>query len=252
MVILKFIDPLLSEISKIIRNSFDTCNYIEIFPQIINSGKLNGLKFVYNNSIYTVAPDITLRLLNTNKKYFANNPRIYYISGSVDPYLGETLKAGLELINDNEFNSNIEIIKIAMKTLKELSINNYKIDISLSYLYKKYSKTRDYIKKMDYNGTGNIDSKEAIIDLIDTGISKNNIEFLNKILKTVNDERINIDFGTVRYFNYYDGLIFEIYNNNRFIAGGGNYKIKRMNACGFSFNVDSIYNITKENLKVKK
>ncbi len=256
MVILKVIDPLLSEISRTIRRVFDDYNYIEVFPPIINSGKLNGLKLLYNNNIYTVDPDITMRLLDMNKKYFINNPRIYYISGSVDEYLNETLKAGLELINSDEFSSNIEIIKTAMKALEELSVSDYNIDISLSYLYKKYiknkkySKIMEYIKKMDYNGIEkmDIDNKNEIINLMNTRTDKSNIEFLDKIVKTINDNRINIDFGTVRYFNYYDGLIFEIYNSNGFIAGGGNYKIKNMNACGFSFNVNNIYNAVKGNL----
>lgn len=256
MVILKIIDPLISKIAKSIRNSFDSYNYIEIFPPIINNGKLNGLKFIYNNNLYTIEPDITLRLLNMNKNYFIKNNRIYYISNSIDEYLNETLKAGLELINNDEFNSNIEIIKIAMDTLEKLCIYDYKIDISLSYIYKNYIKNKkykimDYIEKMDYNSIkkSNIENKDEIINLMNTRTDKSNIEFLDKIVKKLNDKRIKIDFGTVRYLNYYDGLIFEIYNNNGFIAGGGNYKMKNMNACGFSFNINNIYNSIK---KVKK
>ncbi len=239
-------DIYLYRVIKGIRNTFDSFGYIEIFPEAVEKYSRSfsdGVPFVYANKFYLINPDITSRLILRN---FSENTRIFYIYEKLSRSLESEIEAGLELINVNEEKSNIEILRVLIKTLENLGIYDFKIDISVSNIFsgkigkRNYEKIREYIKMNDFNAIKNSGIKKEYIDYVIKMLNSRgtdiNVELLNNIKSAVNDDRIIIDPGTVRYFSYYSGLIFEIYSDDYFIGGGGNYKIKNSNGCGFSLN----------------
>ncbi len=255
MIILKIIDRKLSEITVSMRSIFERAGFIETFPPVfIKSNDINGFRFLFENSVYVLEPDITESLLDEK---FKDSPKIYYIARQADIYLRETLKFGAEYLLNDKFESSIQILKLIIKTLDNLGISDFNIDISTTDVFQKY-KSYDNGKKImhaistrNYYELDNLNidnsEKEKILKIMNTRSGKSGIEFLDKIVEAVDDSRIVTDPGTVRQQEYYSGLIFEIYGKNGFIGGGGNYKIRNRNACGFSINLETIYKLYREN-----
>ncbi len=246
-------------IIKKLRYSFDSFGYVEIFLNSIekfNEKLSDGIPFVYNNEFYLINPDITSRLTLKNLK---NNTRIFYVYEALNKYNQSTLKAGIELVNNDETASNEEVLRVLINSLESLGIYDFNIDISLSNIFidrigkKNYEMVRPYIIDGNIMEIQNLDIDDAIkkeiIDLINGRGKETDIKLLNDLSERVSDPRIIIDTGTIRYMNYYDGLIFEVYSSNYFIGAGGNYRIKNKNACGFSVDIESLAKILKEDKK---
>ncbi|MEM0139208.1 MAG: ATP phosphoribosyltransferase regulatory subunit [Ferroplasma sp.] len=251
---MKIINRKLSEITKVIRNTFEENDFIEVFPPaFVKSSSINGFKFLYNNELYVLEPDITERFL---AEKFRDNPKIYYITRDCNDSLNESLKAGAEYIIDDEINSNIEILKLIINILDNLGINRFNIDISLSNIFNKFKKLENgsgiisAMSSRNYLEVDNLDisnsTRNEIANIMNKRTYKSGIEKLDVIIEKINDERVIIDLGTVRQPAYYNGLIFEIYGTHEFIGGGGNYKIRNRNACGFSLNMEILYKLCEE------
>ncbi len=254
-----FPDLQIYNIIKKLRYSFDTFGYVEIFLNSIerfDKRLSDGIPFVYNNELYLINPDITSILRTKNLK---NNTRIFYVYEALNKYNQSTLKAGIEFVNNDELRSNEEILRILINTMEGMGIYDFNIDISLSNIFidrigkKNYERVKPYIIDGNIMEIQNMDidelSKREVIDLINGRGKESDITFLNDLRKNLNDPRIIIDTGTVRYMNYYDGLIFEVYSSNYFIGAGGNYRIKNKNACGFSVDIESLAKILKDDKK---
>lgn len=239
-------DQKLSDIAYSIRKSCHDSGYSEIFPPAyVKSGRIDGFRFIFRNDVYVLEPDITLRLMNSR---FPGNSRVYYISQQADEFLGESLKAGLEIIGSVPGEANIEILKMAIKILDNLGIRDYNIDISITDVFDPYRKKKDgdiilnAVKNRNYPQLQNmeIDGMDKLFQIMDTRTRKSGIPELDSILEEINDPRVIIDLGTVRQPEYYRGLIFEIYGRHEFLGGGGNYVIKKMNGCGFSLDLQAL------------
>ena len=170
------------------------------------------------------------------------------------------LQAGIELVGNENIESDIEAIYIAHKVLNKLNINNYSIHLGsskfLDLLFEDF-KINDLLKKEIYQ---NIENKDyvSLNELLKNNLDENNYKFLfdlmlkggklrfienlikdlkgykaleealylkniyNK-LKELGVENIIFDFSIYPYATYYTGIIFDIYleNASKSIVSGG-------------------------------
>jgi len=210
-------------------------------------------------------------------------------------------QAGLELIGfKNSMIADIEVLIILINILNELDVRDYKIGLGhvefiegLCDWFKFDVKERDYIRKKvilkDFvaleRNLEKKDKKKAevfiqllqpevdvsrIADLISGIEDRKIIESFNYI-KKVNDILTGLDyrgylmtdFSIIRDFDYYTGLLFEVYCPylNDIIGSGGRYDklIKKFGkdipATGFALDIDLTHKAiggleSKENLKI--
>jgi len=170
------------------------------------------------------------------------------------------LQAGIELVGNENVESDIEAIYIAHKVLNKLNINNYSIHLGsskfLDLLFEDF-KINDLIKKEIYQ---NIENKDyvSLNELLKNNLDENNYKFLFDLmlkggklkfienlikdlkgykaleealylkniyntLKELGVENIIFDFSIYPYATYYTGIIFEVYleNASKSIISGG-------------------------------
>jgi ATP phosphoribosyltransferase regulatory subunit len=196
-------------------------------------------------------------------------------------------QAGLELIGfKNSLMADVEILIILINILNELNVRDYKIGLGhvefiegLSNWLELDTKERDYIRDKvilkDFVALESFLEKrdrekaeifikllqpESSIDRVDSLISEidnkkiarsfNYIKELNSVLARLNYEDYFIsDFSIIRDFDYYTGLLFEVYCPalNDIIGSGGRYDrlIKKFGkdipATGFALDIDLVH-----------
>lgn len=220
-----------------------------------------AFKFVDRNTgdILVLRADFTSQIA----RYFSSLkkkdlPKRYYYSGNVFRYaskksnqLWEKWQTGIELIGVPQIEADAEIIAVASKTLKNLGINNFQIDINNIKIFKElksilslsdtdFNRLMGYIKNREiYNLKGfcnriSIDEglKEFIINIpkyqgkyefliqLKDVVSNypglldaiNQLEEVYNILKVYKlEDKIIFDLGEPQEFSYYTGIIFEIF-----------------------------------------
>ena len=220
--------------------------------------------------------------------YFANSFRR---SGTQKGEKREYNQAGLELIGSNSYMCDVEVLLIIINILNELVAGNFVIglgNVSLTealyewldlndqgreyiknnLIKKNYVSIKEYLDKIDYKKTEiflNLIKPEKNIERIedilkDIGNSKvlQKFDYLKtvfEILKGLDHNRhFIIDLGILRDFEYYTGLIFEVYssNINSILGSGGRYDklIKKFGldvpATGFALDIDILHMSMKE------
>jgi len=220
--------------------------------------------------------------------YFANSFRQ---SNRQKGLKREYNQAGLEFIGSDSYMCDVEVLIIIINILNKIVSNNFLIglgDVNLSealydwlnlnkddkefiksnLILKNYVAIREYLYKFNKN------KAEIFLNLIKP---IKDITKLEKILKDINDEKVinsfsnlkiiygilnELDFnkyfifdlGILRDFEYYTGLIFEIYssNINSILGSGGRYNklIKKFGldapATGFALDIDMLHKSIKE------
>lgn len=257
VIILKILDRKLSDVARRVRESFYNSGFYEVFPDsFVKSANIDGFRFIYRNEVFVLEPDITRRLMN---RHFDADSSIFYISPQSDSNLVESLRTGGEIIGGDSIKSTVKILKTAMKVLDDLGLYGYRIDMGISGIFDKYKSSRHWaeikmaLKDRDFHSLIRIDENEGneIIKIMSTRTRNSGIETLDRILEAVNDQRLIIDLGTVRQPDYYNGPIFEIYGDNGFLGGGGNYGIHGINACGFTMDLMAIYRMYAEDMEAE-
>ncbi len=241
----------LANVTKEVRNVFEMWNYKEIFLPTLEpySNELRkGLKTANHNDFYLVKPDITSQIsVNLKDK---RKLRLYYISEVLDGNSGEW-QAGIEYIGGKTKPMQIEVLSVVITTLERLGISNFYIDIgSLDIWRRSMNNIKEYeevifsaLKSRNFGlieelGLGE-EKTEELWDLFNFRGKKCRVEGINDIIETLDDDRIFIDFGTVRPLPYYDDLIFEVYSSNLGypLGAGGGYRVNGQKACGFAFKL---------------
>lgn len=227
--------------------------------------------------------------------YFANSFRR---SGGQKGEKREYNQAGLELIGSHSYMCDVETLVIIVNILNELVAGNFLIglgNVSLTdALYewlnlneqgKEYIKhnliTKNYVSIREYLYKIDAGKAELFLNLIKP---EKNIEKIGSVLKDINNIKVTrsfnylktvyeilkeldfskyfiFDLGILRDFEYYTGLIFEVYssNINAILGSGGRYDklIKKFGldvpATGFALDIDMLHKSMKEsNLPVFK
>jgi len=251
---------ILARASKHIRDVFDLWGYEEIFLPAVEeySEQLrDGLKITYNNAFYLVKPDITSQIVVNLKN--GEPRRLCYISEVLKDGINGRWQAGAEFIGGSDMQMVLEILSLIITLLERLGIENFYIDIGSIMVWenalKDVSEYREEVflalKRRNFGVIEELDipdqKKEELWYLFNFRGRKSPCNRLNEIVENLNDERVFIDFGTIRFYPYYEDIVFEVYSSNvgHPLGGGGSYRVGSMKACGFAMNLEVIAGLAR-------
>ncbi len=204
-------------------------------------------------------------------------------------------QAGLELIGTEEFYADAEVLLILINILEKLEIKDFRVGMGHIKLIEGIcewlglSEEEYKIFKADLISNDLVSLKEFLtsrdkakanlfmdllkpsveIDLLGESIEKiknkkvsGSFKYIKKIYNSLESaglaKYLIIDFGTIREFDYYTGLVFEIYcpETNEKIGSGGRYDglVKKFGfdvpATGFALDVDLVHKATRIDIKI--
>lgn len=262
--------------------------YSDIEDNFSNAMKAKMFKMVDRDTgeLLALRPDMTslLAKLIKLKKYSINNSeKIYYI-GKVFRYekvqtgtYREVLQAGIEYIGGEKVSSDVEVISIALDTMKKLGLKNPKIEIGdvriFNAIFEKLNMTKeeiwqikDVINKKDIPELKNIvankkyneillklplliGGKEILNDVEsiykELGIESEITELraiVSKLDTLGYSENYILDMGLLKEMEYYTGIVFNglAREFGSYILSGGRYdKLMGTDALGFALNLDA-------------
>ncbi|HCZ06343.1 MAG: phosphoribosyltransferase regulatory subunit [Thermotogota bacterium] len=245
----------LSYISRVLREIFNLWNYSEIFLPTVESfdeSLRDGLKMIYNDRVYLMKPDITSQLLFNLK--VPSRHRFFYISEVLRGSISGRWQAGVEFIGGESPHLYVEVLSILLTILDVLNLNEVFVDLGSLKLWedavkdiKEYaSVVFEALRKRNFGMIEELpidhDKKDELWELFNFRGRKGPYEKLNEVLEALDDKRVFIDLGTIRFYPYYDDLIFEVYSPKlgRPIGGGGEYRVGAMKACGFALDLNAL------------
>ncbi len=244
----------LAEIGNRLRSAFELWGYREVvFPAIEEYSEeiRKGTKFAHCDGFYLINPDVTSRII---KSFKDEKIRLYYISEVLDGDIRGKWEAGMELIGGSDVAMHVETIMVAITALESLGIEEFYIDIGSLRVWEEaisgISTFREEVfQALHRRNFGIIESlpispgrKHMLWRLFNFRGKKSGVEKLDEILKAIDDERVFLDFGTVRPLPYYTDVIFEIYSPKlgKPIGGGGEYEISGKKAIGFALDMNAL------------
>ena len=170
--------------------------------------------------------------------------RLYYFGNtfSLSGESYEKLQAGLELLGVPNIKGDLEIIEILYRYLRSLGFKNLKVIISHAGIVQKltggdqekrrafyernYEELRSILKEKAQTFLKVTEREEGLSVLRELGLERE-VKTLTDFGKALREKNIPFlyDLCEVRDFPYYDGIIFEIYDEDskRSLAGGGRY-----------------------------
>jgi len=248
----------LYRLAKIIRNNFESWNYEEIFmpfmEEYTNSFR-GGLKYTDSNNFFLIKPDATSQIISRIKK--ADEYRCFYFN-EYFPIQGEcSLQFGAEFIGKNPLQQKLEILSVVFTILKSVGIEDFYIDIgsleNLNGILKEVpefkTKILKALEKRNFSIVEdmNIDKeiKKRLWEIFSFRGKKSGIKQLDQIVEKLPEENIFIDTGTIRYLEYYEDIVFEIYSplTGKPLGGGGDYKVGGMTGFGFFMDLKDLSKI---------
>jgi ATP phosphoribosyltransferase regulatory subunit len=250
----------LAEIGNRLRGVFNLWNYREVvFPAIeeYSESIRKGTKFAYNNGFYVICPDATSRIM----KMFENGEgRFYYISEVLDGDIRGVWEAGVELIGGREPDMYVEILSVLITALESLGIQDFYIDIGSIKVWDEATSgiepfREDIRKALLTRNFGIIESlpistgrKRSLWELFNFRGKRSGVEKLDKIVELLGDDRVFLDFGTVRPLPYYTDVIFEVYSPRlgKPLGGGGEYTVGEKRGIGFALNLGALSKLYRE------
>ncbi|RMA97001.1 ATP phosphoribosyltransferase regulatory subunit [Hydrogenothermus marinus] len=231
---------------------------------------------------------------------FYYNDDVYRYTYPKADKLWQIRQLGIELIGSDRYEADAEVIAIAVNSLKNLNIENFQIDINnvaifyslkdlLNLTDKEFKTFMEFIKKREifnikrFTSDRDIDEvlKEFVLNLpkyqgdinliIDLKEKLSKFKSINKALQKLIDiyqilkeynltENIRFDLGEPKEFDYYTGLVFEIFIKDfkKPIGIGGRYDnlLSKFNgnipATGFAFDIINLWQYMKEKDLVSK
>lgn len=188
----------------------------------------------------------------------------------------EITQAGVELIGANSLEADIEIIVMAIESLKSLGITNPKVELGdvriFETLTEKIGVSGD--KKIELKkliGNKDIPTLTAFLEAnsldkeilkltmaigdssILDGFKGYSVEHLKKVVEMLDSlgykENYVLDLGIVKEMGYYTGVVFNGFCDDLldYILTGGRYdKMMGTEAIGFAINIDSVVPIYNE------
>ena len=235
----------------------------------------------------------SLREKDFPMRFYYNDDVFRYIPPKAENFW-QIRQIGIELIGSDRLEADAEVIAVAVNSLKALGINDFQIDLNIVSIFyavkdllnlnnedfetfmgfikrKEFFNLRMFLKQFNIDPQikefiENIPKYQGDIQLIESLIEKlenypqlkntlNQLKNIYEILKSYGLEgNLSFDLGEPKEFDYYTGIIFEIFLKGfkKPIGVGGRYDslIGRYNgnipATGFAFDLFSIYKYMKE------
>ncbi|PNR92267.1 ATP phosphoribosyltransferase regulatory subunit [Petrotoga sp. 9PWA.NaAc.5.4] len=250
----------ISNIVNLMRDSLIKNGFYELFPSSITKYSQNlkkGLKFSDGKNFYLIKPDVTSWLIEMDK--VEGKEKLFYVDEVLDENLNSTWQLGFEILNGEELEIEKELLKLTIDLLSQIGIKNFYIDISSMKVWQNILNMvpdfkEDILKAIELRNFEIVENlqidqkiKNYIEELFNYRGKKTNIEKLRKIMDDVKDERIFVDLGTIKYMDYYEEVVFEVYSpdNGYLLGNGGQYRINDKYSCGIAFNIDVLKEMKK-------
>lgn len=245
----------LADIAKYLRRTFELWGYKEVFLPTVEEYRESlrkGTKFAYNNKFYIIKPDLTSQILMNLKE--PRRLKLFYISEVLNGGVRGKWQAGVEFIGGRDLWMQVEVLLTVITSLEALGIKEFYIDIGSLKVWKNAimgvegfreeifralaKRNFEIIERLPISG----EKKEELWHLFNFRGRKSNYEKLNLIVEALGDDRIFIDFGTIRPLPYYSDIIFEIYSPKLGypLGGGGEYRFNGIDAFGFAFDLNAL------------
>lgn len=245
----------LSNIVSEIRKTLIQKNFYELFPPAIvnyNEKMKKGFKFADGKNFYLLKPDVTSWLIEMDK--VKDEERIFYVSEVLTDNLSSSWQLGFEILNGEQIKIEEEIINLTIDILSKLGIKNFFIDVSSIKCWEDILESvpdfkENILRAIELRNFEIIENlpldqniKNTVGDLFNYRGKETNLPKLNKIIKEINDSRIFVDLGTIKYMDYYEDIVFEIYSpdNGYLLGNGGQYQVNGKYSCGMALNLDVI------------
>ncbi|WP_461866656.1 ATP phosphoribosyltransferase regulatory subunit [Thermococcus sp.] len=245
----------LADITKSLRRTFELWGYREVFLPAIEefSEQLRkGTKFAYNNEFYVIKPDLTSQILANLKE--PRKLKLYYISEVLNGGIRGEWQAGVEFIGGEDIKMQVEVLLTVITSLEALGIEDFYIDVGSLKVWERAIEGIEEFKAEIFKALTRRnfeiieglpiteEKKEELWQLFNFRGKSCEYEKLNKIIDAVDDERVFIDFGTIRPLPYYSDVIFEVYSPKigKPLGGGGEYTFKGVSAFGFAFDLNAL------------
>ncbi|WP_456453664.1 ATP phosphoribosyltransferase regulatory subunit [Thermococcus sp.] len=245
----------LADITKYLRRTFELWGYREVFLPAVEefSGNLRkGTKFAYNNGFYVIKPDLTSQILANLKE--PRRMKLYYISEVLNGGIRGKWQAGVEFIGGKDIQMQVEVLLTAITSLEALGIEDFYIDVgslkvwedSMEGIEEFRGEVFEALTRRNFGIIERLpigeEKKEELWRLFNFRGKRCGYGKLNEIVDAVDDERVFIDFGTIRPLPYYRDIIFEIYSPRlgKPLGGGGEYTFKGTDAFGFAFDLNAL------------
>ena len=248
------------------REVLNLWNYREVFLPTIekfNPSLREGLKFSYNNEFYLINPDLTSQIGMYAKK---DSLRVFYISEVLKGSIRGEWQLGAEYIGGNDVSMHIEILMVVISLLESIGIKEFYIDIGSLNVWKNETggdvkleeKVFEALRRRNFEIIETLPiskaKKENLWHLFNFRGKGSDYKKLLRIVETLDDDRIFVDFGTIRPLSYYDDIIFEIYSPKigYSIGGGGDYSVNNKKGVGFGFNLKTLITLLKNSKNEKR
>lgn len=256
----------LAEIGNRLRSAFELWGYREvIFPAIeeYSEDVRKGTKFAHCDGFYLINPDVTSRII---KNLGGESARMYYISEVLDGGIRGRWEAGMELIGGKDVAMHVEAILVAITALESLGIEEFYIDIGSLKVWEGAISgiplfREEVFLALQRRNFEIIESlpisagrRHTLWRLFNFRGKSSGVKKLDAIIEAVDDERVFLDFGTVRPLPYYTDVIFEIYSPKlgKPIGGGGEYEISGKKAIGFALDMNALLKLYKRKERERK
>ena len=193
----------------------------------------------------------------------------------------EFYQAGVELVGVNNAAADAEIIYLAAKCLQAANLTNFKICLGQVQFVQglldnlptdTQAIVKDAIVSHNLVALENLGDKIKNIPTLQGGVeilhkaknfadNKKSVEAVDNLLEIYNllevygvANFITFDLGLVRDFDYYSGMIFEIYapNVGFSLAGGGHYFLANLPCTGFALGIERLIQAAENILPLKK
>ncbi len=248
----------IAEIAERLRSIFTRWGYREIVLPVVENYAPHirkGTKFVHGNRFYLICPDATSRIIANSGN--VEKMRVFYIGEVLDGGVRGEWQAGIEFIGGREGWMQAEVLLVAITALEALNIRDFYIDIGSLEVWRRATESIESLREDVFGALFRRnfelverlplgeEKKRELWALFNFRKRSSGIERIDRILRIVGDNRIFVDFGTVRPLPYYTDLIFEIYSprTGRPLGGGGEYRVMGKEAMGFTLNLNTLLSL---------
>ncbi|WP_088862552.1 ATP phosphoribosyltransferase regulatory subunit [Thermococcus celer] len=252
----------LSGIGMYLRRTFELWGYREVFLPTIEEyreGLRKGTRFAYNNGFYVIKPDVTSQILGSIRE-LDGRLKLYYIGEVLDGGTRGRWQAGVEYIGGEPTKMAVEVILTAITGLEALGIEEFYVDVGSLKVWEEATEgisefrgeVHRALVRRNFEMVEHLpiarEKKEELWKLFNFRGKRSGREKLDRIADAVDDERVFIDFGTVRPLPYYSDVLFEVYSPElgKPIGGGGEYTFRGKPAFGFAFDMGALSRLSRK------
>ncbi len=234
------------------RDLLGRCGYQEMALPALEKDQTDlkeGLKTLVNGDLFRVHPDPTSQILSHVKGPDAL--KVFYCSEVLSFHGKSRWQIGVERMGEEKTGGTVELLNLLIRFLESLGIQDFFIDIGSIKLWESHiadiPEHREEIwRSIRQRNFGMIEElpisekkKQELWKLLNTRSQSSDDEEMSELLFQIQDKRIYVDMGTIRFLPYYHELVFEIYvpSFGAPLGGGGRYRVN--GGLGFGFALDA-------------